>query len=140
MKDDRDLAPEFETFYDFTRRGELRFPHCGACGRFHWYPMKRCPHCRSERIAWRLVSGWGRLFTWTIVRHAFDPAFAHQLPFVVGLVEFEDAPGVRLVTNIVDVPQEAVRIGMDLEPVFEATNEPHPRVTFRPPQAADRAA
>lgn len=126
------FAPEFERFYDFVRQSELRFPCCSSCGRFHWYPMKRCPHCRSVDIEWRLVTRNGTLFTWTIVRHAFDAEFKDDIPFVIGLVEFDDAPGVRFVTNLVDVDESKIRIGMELEPVFEATNDPHPLVKFRP--------
>ncbi|SLN71678.1 Zn-ribbon domain-containing OB-fold protein [Oceanibacterium hippocampi] len=139
MKEQQSFAPEFEHFYDYARQGELRFPKCESCGRFHWYPMKRCPHCRSEKIGWGQVRRNGTLFSWTVVRHAFDPAFADRLPYMVGLVEFDDAPGVRFVTNLTGADAEAVHIGMELEPVFAASNDPHPLVTFRPARAVDRA-
>ena len=126
------FPPEFEHFFDHTRAQRLSFPHCRTCRRFHWYPMKRCPHCRSDDLDWQQVRGPATLFSWTVVRHAFDPKFSDRLPYVVGLVEFADAPGVRLVTNIVEAPEGRIAIGMLLEPVFEATNAERPLVRFRP--------
>lgn len=121
-------APEFAGFFEASRRHELAFPHCRSCSRFHWYPMKACPHCRSSEIEWRAVEGTGTVFSWTVVRHAFDPAWKERLPYIVALLEFDDAPGVRLVTNVEGVAPEALRIGDRLRPDFQ----PDGRVTFRP--------
>ena len=62
--------------------------------------------------------------------HAFDKSRAGALPYVVALVEFADAPGVRLVTNIVDSQQEGLRIGQPVEPVFRL-EDGRPIVEFR---------
>lgn len=124
-------APEFAGFFEAARRDVLAFPHCGDCSRFHWYPMKICPHCRSRSIGWQKVEGTGRVFSWTAVRHAFDPAFAERLPYIVALLEFDDAPGIRLVTNIEETEPDAVRIGDRMRPRFH----PDGKVTFRPAPA-----
>lgn len=121
-------APEFGGFFEAARREELAFPHCGDCGRFHWYPMKACPHCRSRNIAWRQVEATGTVYSWTAVRHAFDPAYRERLPYVIALLEFEEAPGIRLVTNIEDAPPDNLRIGDRMRPRFHASG----RVTFHP--------
>jgi len=112
------LAP----FWSAAARGELRFPKCLACGRFHWYPMRRCPHCQGTDVAWTEVKPVGTVFTWTVVRHAFDPSFHLPVPYVVAIVEFESAPGVRLVTNVVDGVDE-VHIGMPVEAVFDSSGD-----------------
>ncbi|MBM0205696.1 OB-fold domain-containing protein [Micromonospora sp. STR1s_5] len=110
---------EFEPFFAALRAGKLAFPRCSDCHRFHWYPMKMCPHCRSAELVWTPMTGHGRLFSWTVVRHPFDSAQGPAPPFVVGLVEFEEAPGVRLVTNVVDSEASELAIGVDLEPVLD---------------------
>jgi len=122
--------PEFDGFFAALGHRALAFPCCAACGRFHWYPMKRCPHCGSGDIGWQEVGGEGEVFSWTAVRHAFDPAYADRLPYVVALVEFADAPGVRLVTNVAADPA-ALRIGMKVRPAFAAGDAPD-AVAFRP--------
>ena len=121
---------EFLPFWENLRAGRISFPRCEDCGRFHFYPMKLCPHCKSGRIAWRAVQGEGTLYSYTIVRYPFSEEFREQLPYVVALVEFADAPGVRLVTQLVDVPHAKIRIGMRLKPVLTGTNEARPRALF----------
>jgi uncharacterized protein len=132
MADTEERRPqrEFLPFWEGLRAGRISFPQCADCGRFHWYPMKRCPHCKSRRIAWTAVKGEGALHTFTIVRFPFSPEFADRLPYVVALVEFPDAPGVRLVTNLVDVPHEAIRIGMKVKPILPAGNDSCPNALF----------
>ena len=124
------LNAEFAGFFDSARRGALSFPRCGTCTRFHWYPMPLCPHCRSADVRWQAVSGRGELFSFTSVRHAFDPKRAGQLPYTVGLVTFADAPGVQFITNIIGAPAEDLRIGMPVEAVFDRAGDG--LVLFRP--------
>jgi uncharacterized OB-fold protein len=124
------LNPEFAGFFDNARRGVLSFPRCDACARFHWYPMPRCPHCQSTGVRWQAVSGRGELFSFTSVKHAFDPKRADSLPYTVGLITFADAPGVQFITNIVDAPAEALAIGMPVDAVFDRADDG--LVLFRP--------
>lgn len=120
--------PGFAGHFAGLREGALRFPYCAACARFHWYPMPRCPHCRAPSWSWRAVAGRAELYSWTVVRHPFDPAFAAELPYVVALVTFADAPEVRLVTNLVGVEAARIAIGMAVDPVFDRAGS---RVQFR---------
>ena len=124
------LNPEFAGFFESARRGVLSFPRCGACARFHWYPMPLCPHCRSADVRWQAVSGRGELFSFTSVKHAFEAKYADRVPYTVGLVTFPDAPGVQFITNIVDAPAEALAIGMPVDAVFDRADDG--LVLFRP--------
>ena len=117
----REMAHEFSGFFENAAQGRLCFPHCATCNRFHWYPMPLCPHCRNRDVRWQEIPGRGDLFSWTVVRHPFDPRLAELVPYVVGLVTFAQAPGIRLVTTIVDAAPAILRIGMAVEPVFHAT-------------------
>ncbi|MGE0857551.1 MAG: Zn-ribbon domain-containing OB-fold protein [Gammaproteobacteria bacterium] len=125
------LAPEFAAFNRWLAAGELRLPYCDACRRHHWYPMPRCPHCRAAVTTWRAVGGRARLYSWTEVSHRFDPRYQGPLPYVVALVEFDDAPGVRLVSNLVDTPRERLVVDLPLVADFRAACETPPRVLFR---------
>ena len=122
------MAPEFLPFFVALDARVLRFPRCDHCGRFHWYPMKQCPHCGGKAITWTDIAGRGRVFTWTEVRHAFDPGFCLPPPYIVALVEFSDAPGVRLVANLELATADQVRIGLEVEATFPGAG----RVAFRP--------
>jgi len=124
-------VPEFAGFFESLKQRALAFPHCADCGRFHWYPMKACPHCRSHAISWRRVDGAGTIYSWTTVRHAFDPAYQDRLPYIVALVEFPDAPGVRLVANVAAAP-DTLAIGMTVKPRFGGAEDDGTTVTFVP--------
>lgn len=131
---DTPLLPEFAGFFEHVREGRLAFPKCRDCGRFHWYPMPRCPHCRSRDIAWQVIAGPAEIWSFTRVTHPFDPTRAGALPYVVALVTFADAPGVRLVTNIEGDPAvfDGLHIGQTVTPVFGLDRSGQPVVTFRP--------
>jgi uncharacterized OB-fold protein len=123
-------APEFAPYWTSLRSGRLAFPWCNDCGRHHWYPMQRCPHCGSAAIEWSQVSGEGTLYSWTVVRHAFSPDYRDKVPYTVALVEFPDAPGVRLVTQLLHDAVE-LRCEMPVTPVFESVASDRPLVFFR---------
>jgi uncharacterized protein len=129
---DNEMPPEFAGFLEAARKGKIAFPRCGVCSRFHWYPMPRCPHCRSDRLAWETIAGQGEIFTFTEVRHPFDKRRRDRLPYVVGLVTFTDAPGVRLITNIIDASPANLHIGQKVEPVFPSDDTEPILVNFRP--------
>jgi uncharacterized OB-fold protein len=105
-------------FWAAAARGTLMIPRCDACGRYVWYPETPCRHCGAERLTWTEVSGRGRLFSWSVVRHAWIPQFADRLPLVTGLVALEEEPAVRLVTYIVDCPLDRLRCDMPVRAVF----------------------
>ncbi len=125
------LDPLYQPYYEGLSASQIRFPRCSACMRFHWYPLPRCPHCRHAKIDWVSVNGPATVFTWTIVQHAFDKAFYLKPPYVVALLEFDDAPSVRLVANLDGLAEQELRIGMSVRPIFSSVDG-HPRVIFKP--------
>lgn len=126
LKDD----PTFAPFWAHLRRGEVAFPRCDECGRHHWYPKALCPWCQSSQIEWAPVAGEAELYSWTVVRRAFTAEYNDKIPYVVALVEFPDAPGVRLLTNLVP-SDETWRCGMRLRAAYEpGIDGEHPRIIF----------
>jgi len=130
MTDETNDEPEFTPFWEHLGRGEIAFPRCLDCGRHHWYPKALCPWCQSTRIEWTPVTGAAELYSWTVVRHAFTAEYQDKIPYTVALVEFPDAPGVRLLTNL--SPDDTTwRGGMALKPTIEAADEgKRPKVVF----------
>ncbi|WP_372505723.1 Zn-ribbon domain-containing OB-fold protein [Actinomadura madurae] len=53
----------------------------------------------------------GTVYTYTVVRHAVVPALAGSVPYVIAVLEFDDAPGIRMIANIVESDVDAVRVG-----------------------------
>ncbi len=105
-------------FWAGAERGELLIPRCGGCGVYQWYPAAGCKACGGEQLSWTAVSGRGRLFSWAVVRHGFLKPFAKKVPYVTGLVTLEEAPAVRLVTNLVDCEADGLKVDMPVRVVF----------------------
>jgi hypothetical protein len=58
-----------------------------------------------------------------VARQAFDPAFADDLPYVLALVELDEQPGLRMVTNIIDSELSEITAGAPVEVTFEQRGE-----------------
>lgn len=116
------LFPDHITqgFWDRCANHELSFQRCTACGTFRNPPVPRCHECRSADYEWAPVAGGGTLYSYTIVTHGVHPALFERLPFNVALVEFPDAPGVRLVSNVVDAAPDELRVGLPVRLHWEA--------------------
>ena len=110
-------------YWDACRRHELAIQRCTACGHFQHPPRQICGKCRTFDLELAPTSGRGKVFTFIVVHHPVHASLQPHLPYNVALVELEDAPGVRIVTNVVDTPPEEIQVGMPVEVTWE---EPHP--------------
>jgi uncharacterized protein len=111
-------------YFAGAARGELVIPRCDACGQLVWYPERRCPACSGESFTWTPVSGRGQVFSWTVVRRAFLPAFEEMVPFVTALVSLDEDPAVRIVSYLVDCEPNAVVADLPVEAVFRPLRFP----------------
>jgi uncharacterized OB-fold protein len=116
---DTDWEPTRE-FWAGAARGELLIPRCDRCGAYAWYPRERCRACDGELFTWTRMSGRGRLYSWSVVRHPFLQQFRAKVPFVPALVALDEDPAVRLVTEIVDTDPTGLRVGLPVRAVFRA--------------------
>lgn len=124
------VGPDSEPFWAGTRQGKLKLPYCLDCGRPHLPPGPVCPFCLSSRLEWKVVSGRGRISTYTIVYKEWFAAFAADLPYNVIQVELEEGP--RLTANLVDVPPGGPAIGMAVQAVFDPVTPEITLPRFRP--------
>ena len=108
-------------FWTGGRDGELLIMRCTSCGYWVHPPSPRCPQCLSDTVEPQPVSGRGTVYTYTINRQAWVPGL--DVPFVIAIVELEEQPGLRLMTNIVDCPVEEVEIGLPVEVAFVERGE-----------------
>jgi uncharacterized OB-fold protein len=121
-------SPTSGPFWEAARRHELTLQQCGACGKFIYYPRPLCPHCFSDRLEWKKVSGRGTVYSYTVARYSPTPAFK-EVPFVLAIVELDEGP--RMTTNVV-APPEQVRIGMPVTVAFEDVTPECTLVKFKP--------
>ena len=111
------ITDDTRPFWDACRRRELVIQRCAGCGAFRHPPSPVCWRCRSFAHGWVAVSGRGTVFSHAVVHRAFLPELA--VPYTVVVVALDDAPGVRLVSNLIDATAEELRIGLPVEVVFD---------------------
>ena len=119
-------------FWEACARRELRLQRCAACGRFRNPPLPGCPRCGAAASEWPLLSGRGRVFSFTIVHHPAIPTLGADVPYNVVVVELEGAPGARLISNLLDVSPSDVRIGLEVEIVWDEVRPDLVLPRFRP--------
>jgi uncharacterized OB-fold protein len=117
-------------YWEAAREQRLVIPRCDDCGRYHFYPRTLCPHCSSPRLKWTQVNGAGAIYSFTIIHRAPSPAFAAAVPYVVAAVKLAEGP--HLMTNIVGIAPDAVRIGMPVKVVFQKFSEEITLPVFEP--------
>lgn len=88
-----------ETWTADLRKGALRLPQCTGCGTWNWYPLAACRGCGGTQFAWRQLAPQGKLHSWTRVHRRFSSQEIAR-PYLVGLVEPVEAPGVRIACRI----------------------------------------
>lgn len=111
-------------YWEAAAQGRLAMQHCRHCDQLQFPPDVCCVHCQSQDLDTKDVSGRGTLYSWAVVDRAMHAGFAGRLPYVVALVELDEQPGLRLVTNLVEVPDGTeLRAGLPLEVVFEDRGE-----------------
>jgi uncharacterized OB-fold protein len=117
-------------YWDSARAHALELQCCGNCGRFRYPVAPFCPHCLSEEATWKPVSGKATVYSFIIVHQRYDPSFAEDLPYNVTVVELEEGP--RLVTNLVGIANDQIRVGMPLTITYEDITEEYTLPKFRP--------
>jgi uncharacterized OB-fold protein len=95
---DRDTQP----FWDAVAEHRLVVQRCSGCGRWIWQPRPICPTCHASGPVWTDVSGAARIVSWTVLHPPVLTVWQDKLPFVILLVELDDAPGVRMIGQLVD--------------------------------------
>jgi uncharacterized OB-fold protein len=123
-------TPVSRPFWEGLAKGKVRLQKCDACGSWVFYPRSRCPCCLSDQLRWRDVSGKGTLYTFTIARQPTSPHFANETPQLLAVVELDE--GVRLTTNLVDVEEADIRVGMRVKPCFERVSPDITLLKFQP--------
>lgn len=84
--------PTYALYWQATTRGELVIQKCSQCGHLRWPPQGTCPECLSLEWAWSKIRPSGTLLSYVVYHRAFDPGFADQIPYTVGLVQLDDGP------------------------------------------------
>ncbi len=123
--------PNFDNkaYWDACKQHELKFQKCSKCGKYRTASIV-CPECNSLESTWEKVSGKGKIYSFIVYHRVYHPGFASEIPYNVSLIELDE--GVRMVSNVVGIPNEKIEIGMPVQVFFEDIDEEFALPKFKP--------
>ncbi len=124
---------ESRAFWSGGAQGHLLITRCHSCGHFFHPPGPVCFRCRSTDVAAEPASGRAFVAAYTVNRQQWLPGLPP--PYVVAIVELAEDRDVRLTTNVVDLDESQLAVGLEVEVFFEQWGEDDAAVwlpLFRP--------
>jgi uncharacterized OB-fold protein len=95
-----------------------------------WPVKTRCDNCLQATVTWIQASGKATLYSFTLMHQLLHPGFAKEIPY--NLAQVDLAEGLRILTNIVGLRNEELKIGMPLEVTFEDISNEVTLPKFKP--------
>ena len=121
-----------DPFWDGALAGELRYPRCSACGAADFPAAPHCRFCLEDALAWQVSSGAGTVYSYTVVWRPVTPEFS--TPYAPAIIEL--AEGYFLMTNLVGLDSDDIRVGMAVSVSFVTLEGGVTLPYFRPVTAA----
>jgi uncharacterized OB-fold protein len=117
-------------YFEGLRRHDLTIMRCLACGAHRFPARPRCDQCWSTEFEWVRASGQGTVYSFAVMHRVYHPAFKGEAPYNLAVIELEEGP--RMLANVVDCPNDRIRVGMPVEAVFDDVSDEATLVRFRP--------
>jgi uncharacterized OB-fold protein len=115
------LSNENRPFWEAAKRQELHMQQCLDCQHIR-YPINHvCPKCLSGRAEWKRLSGRGEVFSYIVFHQVYHAGFAKDVPYNVAMIQLEEGP--RMISNVVGVPTDKVKVGDKVEVTFDKVTE-----------------
>jgi uncharacterized OB-fold protein len=135
------LHPDVWTapFWEAALEHRLVAQRCTGCGEFRMPPGPFCWNCQTQDAEWIDLPGTGTIYSFSITRQALIPQLADYVPYVVAVVDLDEAPGARLVSTVVDVDPDSVRIGDAVQVHWDDVHERTTVPRFRLREEGERA-
>ena len=110
---------ETKPYWDWAKRHELRMQRCADCGAIR---LPARPDVPGVQLDARRVGEDARHrhdLQLDVVHPPVLPAFAADAPYAVVLVQLDDDPPLRLVGQVIDIPNDELAAGIPVEVVFD---------------------
>lgn len=111
------VTEENAFFWQAARQGRLEISRCAECEAWLHPPTGVCARCGSRKVAPVEVRPTGRVHSFTVNEQLWNPL--QEPPYVLAVVDLDEAAPVRLTTELVGVGPDEVEIGMPVRAVFE---------------------
>ncbi len=106
-----------QPFWDGAMEGKLMLMKCDACGQRRFPSRQHCDSCLASDFTWEQASGRGTVRTFGVMHQKYQAGWAAETPYNITIVELEEGP--RFPTNLVNIANEDIRVGMPVVVEFE---------------------
>jgi uncharacterized protein len=103
--------PDSAGFWKATANGQLSLCRCTACGLWMQPPLERCRKCNNV-TEYQPIAGTGEVHSFIVQHRGVTVGYIDNVPYVVGIIEFDEQKGLRLPARVVDIAPQDVRVGM----------------------------
>jgi len=110
-------------FWHAATQHQLMIQHCQDCNYFNHPPRPLCDACLSQRLEFVLVSGRGTVYSYTIMHQPNIAGFEKEIPYINMLVELDEQPQLFMVSYLPISEQAKLRIGGQVEVMFEKIDD-----------------
>ncbi len=111
------IVPETEAYWRAAKRHELFLQQCNDCDEVIYFPRVMCYHCLSEDLGWFKSTGFGTVYSFTIIHQVAHQGFSAEVPYVYAIIDLDD--GARMISNVVGTDPSAVYVGMQVKVIFD---------------------
>lgn len=107
-------------FWSNLQDNKITLQRCQSCREWQFPNLECCRHCAGE-LKFEPISGKGTLYTYIVEHHRIAPGFAGRFPYVIGLITPDEAPHIRIPSQIPNADPKTVKVGLkvkaDIEPL-----------------------
>jgi hypothetical protein len=121
-------SPTSEPFWEGCRLRELRYQFCTVCESAVFDPQPICRNCRAPELEWRVGSGEGVVYSWTIVWRPQMPAF--RVPYAPAIIRL--AEGYDMLSTLIGCDPEDISEGMSVAVEFHPIGDGYLLPYFAP--------
>jgi uncharacterized OB-fold protein len=123
-----DITPCSRPHWDGLNAEKFLIQSCRRCGVPRHYPRPVCSACYSMDADWITASGTATVHSWTIVHHAYHPAFKGLTPYVVVTADLPEK--IRVLARLLAADGRELKIGMPLLMGYEKISSEQSIPTF----------
>lgn len=115
-----------ETYLKELNKGRFLIQKCTHCHAHVFYPRNFCIHCSEDTLSWIEPKGSGVVYSTTTVRRKLEDGGDYD----VSIIELDE--GVRLMSEVLGVAPNEVKIGMRVQHEVIASASGQHKVVFYP--------
>ncbi len=104
-----------QAWWDAQSDGIYSMAYCEHCANFHHPPLEACRICAGE-LTIKPVLGTGTIYSFVVQQRAMLPGLA--VPRVIGVVELDDQPGLRVTAHL-DLDPDEAKVGLPVRARLE---------------------